>query len=56
MYIPQDILEHLPFQRRLEKKEVGELLKLKVNKKLLQGHMGDTAGKVISDQPSQEVR
>ena len=32
MYIPQDIFEHLPFQQRLdedEKKEVGELLKLK---------------------------
>ena len=46
----QDIFEHLPHQRRLdenEKKEVSELLSLKVNKKLLQQHISGSAGKVV---------
>ena len=46
----QDIFEHLPHQQRLnenEKKEVTELLNLKVNKKLLQQHISGSAGKVV---------
>lgn len=49
MIIPQDIFDHLPLlaeARWDEKKEVGELLKPKLNK-LLQQLMSDTAGKVI---------
>lgn len=47
----QIIFDHLPRQRRLtedEKQEVEGLLKMKVNKKLLQQHMSDTTGKVVT--------
>ena len=40
----QDIFEYLP---QNEKKEVSELLNLKVNKKLLQQHITGSAGKVV---------
>ena len=47
----QDIDNHLPQQRRLEigeKNDIEELLKLKVNKKLLQQHMSASTGKVVT--------
>lgn len=47
----QDIDNHLPQQRRLEigeKNDIEELLKLKLNKKLLQQHMSASTGKVVT--------
>ena len=42
---------HLPKQRKLDEASKGqakELLKLKVNKKLLQEHLSSTSGKVVT--------
>lgn len=47
----QSVYDHLPRQRRLSEgitQEVQKLLKLKVNKKLLQQHVNDATGKVIT--------
>ena len=47
----QDIYNHLPQQRRLkigEKNDIEELLKLKVDKKLLQQHMSASTRKVVT--------
>ena len=51
VYVSQDIYDHLPRQRQLnqsEKKNAQELIKLKVNKKLLQQHLSETTGKVVT--------
>ena len=47
----QEVYQHLPKQRRLEREEkekIRDLLHLKVNKKLLQQNMTESTGKVIT--------
>ena len=47
----QDIYEHLPCQRRLdesEQKQAQGMLKMKVNKKLLQQHLTEVTGKIVT--------
>ncbi len=47
----QEIFQHLPHQRKFDKSEKGkieDLLKLKVNKKLLQQHISDATQKVVT--------
>ena len=47
----KEIYEHLPRQRQLhdfDRKEVQDLLQLKVNKKLLQQHLNEKTGKIIT--------
>ena len=49
--LSQDIYDHLPRQRRLdehERIEVENYLRLKVDKKLLQQHLSDQTGKVVT--------
>ena len=47
----KEIYEHQPRQRQLsdcERKEVQDLLQLKVNKKLLQQHLSEKTGKIVT--------
>ena len=51
MLFLQDIYDHLPHQRKLdtdEKENVKGLLKLKVNKKLLQQYISECTQKVVT--------
>ena len=51
MCCPQAVYDHLPRQRQLSedvKKEAEGLLRMKVNKKLLQQHLSHTSGKVVT--------
>ena len=51
MFPSQDIYDHLPRQRWLnenERKEAEDYLKMKVDKKLLQQHLSDKSGKVVT--------
>ena len=50
-FLQARLYEHLPRQRKLtspQKKEAVGLLKLKVNKKLLQQHLSESSGKVVT--------
>ena len=47
----KEIFDHLPKQRKLGQEQKWEaclLLKVKVNKKLLQQHLSSTTGKVVT--------
>ena len=47
----QVIYDHLPRQRQLDshvRKEAESLIKMKVNKKLLQQHLSETTGKIVT--------